>query len=229
MSSFAQVIDAFRQAPNTVEMGTKFEQLMVRYFELDPTLSREYDAVWRWIDWPDRNGKPDNGIDLVARVRDTGEYAAVQCKFYAPDHTLTKANIDSFFTESGKAPFTRRIIISTTNKWGKNALAALEGQTVSVQRIGTEHLEAAPIDWDIAWPKGELSIDLSPSTPHELRPHQQTAVDKVFTGFNEGNDRGKLVMACGTGKTFTALTIADRTAVDHGGRARSHFAAPTIT
>ena len=76
MSSFAQVIDAFRQAPNTVEMGTKFEQLMVRYFELDPTLSREYDAVWQWMDWPDRDGKPDNGIDLVARVRDNGEYAA---------------------------------------------------------------------------------------------------------------------------------------------------------
>ncbi|EYT60945.1 helicase [Dietzia sp. UCD-THP] len=229
MSSFAQVIDAFRQAPNTVEMGTKFEQLMVRYFELDPTLSREYDAVWQWMDWPDRDGKPDNGIDLVARVRDTGEYAAIQCKFYAPDHTLTKANIDSFFTESGKAPFTRRIIISTTNKWGKNALAALEGQTVSVQRIGTEHLEAAPIDWDIAWPKGELSIDLSPSTPHELRPHQQTAVDKVFTGFDEGNDRGKLVMACGTGKTFTALKIAERTAADNGGRARILFAVPSIS
>lgn len=182
MSSFAQVIDAFRQAPSTVEMGTKFEQLMVRYFELDPTLSREYDAVWRWMDWPGRDGKADMGIDLVARVRDTHEYAAIQCKFYAPDHHLSKANIDSFLAESGKAPFTRRIIISTTNKWGKNALAALEGLQVSVQRIGTEHLEAAPIDWDIAWPKGELSIDLSPSTPHALRPHQQTAVDKVFTG-----------------------------------------------
>ena len=229
MSSFAQVIDAFRQAPNTVEMGTKFEQLMVRYFELDPTLSREYDAVWRWMDWPGRDGKADMGIDLVARVRDTNEYAAIQCKFYAPDHHLSKTNIDSFLAESGKAPFTRRIIISTTNKWGKNALAALEGLQVSVQRIGTEHLEAAPIDWDIAWPKGELSIDLSPSTPHELRPHQQTAVDKVFTGFDEGNDRGKLVMACGTGKTFTALKIAERTAADNGGRARILFAVPSIS
>ncbi|MBB0992753.1 DEAD/DEAH box helicase [Dietzia sp. SLG510A3-3B2-2] len=229
MSSFAQVIDAFRQAPNTVEMGTKFEQLMVRYFELDPTLSREYDAVWRWMDWPGRDGKADMGIDLVARVRDTHEYAAIQCKFYAPDHHLSKTNIDSFLAESGKAPFTRRIIISTTNKWGKNALAALEGLQVSVQRIGTEHLEAAPIDWDIAWPKGELSIDLSPSTPHELRPHQQTAVDKVLSGFDEGNERGKLVMACGTGKTFTALKIAERTAANNGGRARILFAVPSIS
>lgn len=102
------------------------------------------------MDWPGRDGKADTVIELVARVRDTGGYAAIQCKFYAPDHTSTKANIDSFFTESGKAPFTRRIIISTTNKWGKNALAALEGQTVSVQRIGIEHLEAAPVHWDIA-------------------------------------------------------------------------------
>ena len=229
MSSFAKVIEAFREAPNTVEMGTKFEQLMVQYFELDPTLSREYDAVWRWIDWPDRDGKPDTGIDLVARVRETGEFAAIQCKFYAPDHTLSKQNIDSFFTASGKAPFARRIIISTTSKWGKNAIEALEGQTVPVQRIGTEHLEDSPIDWDIAWPQGDLKIEITKSQPHELRPHQQTAVDKVFAGFGEGNDRGKLVMACGTGKTFTALKIAERTAEENGGRARIVFAVPSIS
>lgn len=229
MSSFAKVIEAFREAPNTVEMGTKFEQLMVRYFELDPTLSREYDAVWRWIDWPDRQGKSDTGIDLVARVRETGEFAAVQCKFYAPDHTLSKKDIDSLFTASGKAPFTRRIIISTTSKWGKNAIDALEGQTVPVQRIGTEHLEDSPIDWDIAWPQGDLKIEITKSQPHELRPHQQTAVDKVFAGFAEGNDRGKLVMACGTGKTFTALKIAERTAEENGGRARILFAVPSIS
>lgn len=70
MASVHEVIEAFRQAPTNVERGTKFEQLMVRYLELDPMLSQQYDKVWRWIDWPGRDGKPDTGIDLVARERD---------------------------------------------------------------------------------------------------------------------------------------------------------------
>ena len=36
----------------------------------------------------------------------------------------------------------------------------------------------------------------------------------MFAGFAVGNDRGKLIMACGTGKTFTALKIAERMAAD---------------
>jgi predicted helicase len=76
---------------------------MVRYFELDTMLSLQYDAVWRWIDWPDRQGKPDTGIDLVAHGRDSGSFTAIQCKSYEPTHTLSKADIDAFFSASGKA------------------------------------------------------------------------------------------------------------------------------
>ena len=228
MASVHEVIEAFRQAPTNSERGTKFEQLMVRYFELDPMLSQQYDKVWRWTDWPARDGKPDTGVDLVARERDTGEYTAIQCKFYEPDHYLQKGDLDSFFTASGKAPFTNRVIISTTNKWGKHAEDALDGQTIPVQRISLEDLADSAIDWDIAWPQGDLQVDLAPSTPYELRLHQQEALDAVFRGFAEGNDRGKLIMACGTGKTFTSLKIAEQTALDNGGRARILFAVPSI-
>ncbi|MER7805647.1 hypothetical protein ABTX71_35740, partial [Streptomyces parvulus] len=61
MGSVHEVIEAFRQAPSNSERGTKFEQLMVRYFELDPLLSQQYEKVWRWTDWPGRKGKPDTG------------------------------------------------------------------------------------------------------------------------------------------------------------------------
>ena len=228
MASVHEVIEAFREAPTNVERGTKFEQLMVRYFELDPLLSQQYDKVWRWIDWPGREGKPDTGIDLVARNRDSGEYTAIQRKFYESDHYLQKADLDSFFTASGKAPFTNRVIISTTIKWGKHAEDALDGQTIPVQRISLEDLAESAIDWDIAWPQGELQVDLAPSTPYTLRPHQQEALEAVFRGFAEGNDRGKLIMACGTGKTFTSLKIAEQTALGNGGRARILFAVPSI-
>jgi len=229
MGSIHEVMEAFRQAPSNSERGTKFEKLMVRYFDLDPLLSQQYDEVWRWIDWPGRKGKPDTGIDLVARERDSGEYTAIQCKFYEPTHTLRKEDIDSFFTASGKNPFNNRIIISTTDRWGKNAEDALDDQTIPVQRIGLAEIADSPIDWDIAWVDGDLQIDVSEATRHEPRQHQATAIENVFAGFAAGNDRGKLIMACGTGKTFTALKIAERTATENGGSARILFAVPSIS
>ncbi|AWT25983.1 hypothetical protein Csp1_11830 [Corynebacterium provencense] len=239
MASVHEVIDAFRSSRSTSEQGTQFEQLMVRWFELDPTLSEQYDRVWRWPEWPGRHNHGDNGIDLVAHITETGpdfgvpdEYAAVQCKFYDPEHRLAKADIDSFFTESGKAPFTRRVIISTTDKWGKNAEAALQGQQIPVTRISMKDLEDSPVSWDIAWPQNTLQVDLTPKKPHQLRPHQQEAVNAVFQGWSEGDgttDRGKLIMACGTGKTFTSLKIAERLADDLGGKARILFAVPSIS
>jgi predicted helicase len=229
MSSVDDVIEAFRTAPSNSERGSKFEQLMVRYFELDPMLSQQYDVVWRWIDWPDRHGKTDTGIDLVARERDTGNYTAIQCKFYEPTHTLAKGDIDSFFTASGKKPFTNRLIISTTDRWGKNAQDALADQTKPVQRIGMAEIADSPIDWDIAWPAGQLEVNLAPAKRHQPRPHQDQATEAVFRGFSAGNDRGKLIMACGTGKTFTALKIAERTAAEHAGSAKILFLVPSIS
>ncbi|OBB57816.1 helicase [Mycobacterium sp. 852013-51886_SCH5428379] len=229
MGSINDVIDAFRRAPTNVDRGTLFEQLMVRFFELDPALNQQYESVWRWIDWPDRQGKPDTGIDLVARERDTGNYTAIQCKFYEPTHTLAKADIDSFFTASGKKPFTNRVIISTTDKWGKNAEDALDDQAIPVQRINLADIAESPIDWDIAWPQDSLTIELSPAERKQPRPHQVEAIGAVLAGYAVGNDRGKLIMACGTGKTFTALKLAERVASENGGTARILFLVPSIS
>lgn len=87
----------------------------------------------------------------------------------------------------------------------------------------------ANIDWDIAWPQGELQINLTPSKPHELRPHQEEAPQAVINRFDEGLDRGQLIMACGTGKTFTSLKIAEEFAARSGGRARGLFAVPSTS
>src|SRR5690625_417539 len=109
MSSLEEVLEAFREFPDTTAQGSAFEDLMVQYLRLDQLFSQQFDAVWRWLDWPERDGRPDDGIDLVARERDTGDLTAIQCKFYDPGTYLTKDRIDSFFTESGKEPFTNRL------------------------------------------------------------------------------------------------------------------------
>jgi predicted helicase len=125
------------------------------------------------------------------------------------------------------------VIISTTDKWGKNAGAALEGQQIPVTRISMKDLEDSPVSWDIARPQNSLQSHLTPKKPHELRPHQSEAVDAVFQGWAEGDgtttDCGKLIMACGTGKTFTSLKIAERLAGDLGDKARILFAVPSIS
>jgi predicted helicase len=233
MTTVHEVIDAFARLPNTAERGTAFEELMVRYFQLDPVLSRRYGRVWRWKDWPgrsERTGLPDTGIDLVAEERDTGLLTAVQCKFYDPKTQISRSDVDSFIALSGKKHFANRIFISTTSRWNSNAETVLLDQDPPVQRIGPAHIADAPIDWDIAWPAGQLiQVELRPAVRHEPRPHQRKAVDAVFAGFDAGHDRGKLIMACGTGKTFTALKIAERTASENGGAARILFLVPSIS
>ncbi|WP_308465299.1 DEAD/DEAH box helicase [Rathayibacter soli] len=196
-----------RLARDTHEKGLLFERLIAQFLRTDPLYSARFDEVWLWQDWPGRDGKVDTGIDLVARERYTGKLCAIQCKFYASDHYLQKSDIDSFFTASGKAGFSSRAIVSTTNRWSKHAEDAIADQQINTFRIGLDELEASDIDWS------QFSIE-QPEQMHreplkELREHQLEALRDVKAGFDNA-DRGKLIMACGTGKTFTSLRIAEQ-------------------
>lgn len=202
------LLEEFRQAAlSNREMGDMFERLIVSYLITDPLYKDKFDEVWLWQEWPGRCNKTDTGIDLVARERYTGEFCAIQCKFYDPTTTLQKADIDSFFTASGKEPFTTRLIVSTTDKWSKHAEDALRHQNTPVQRLRVQDLEDSPIDWSQFTLSKPQNIKLKEKK--KLRDHQKTALDKVMEGFNDA-DRGKLIMACGTGKTFTSLKIAEQ-------------------
>ena len=131
------------------------------------------------------------------------EVHAIQCKLYAPDHRVQKADIDSFFTASGKKPFVRRVIVATTNLWSEHAEEALRDQQPPVTKIDLTALENSVIDWSQFAPSERPVI----RKKKKLLPHQQNAVSAVLRGL-ETADRGKLIMACGTGKTFTSLKIA---------------------
>jgi len=196
-------------ARDTREKGLLFERLVRAFLLTDPVYSAQYDEVWLWQDWPERDGKPDTGIDLVARETYTGELCAIQCKFFAPEHYLQKSDIDSFFTASGKHPFTSRMVFSTTNRWSKHATEALNNQQIRTWRLGIDDLANSDVDWS------QYSLTkpdaLNPAPQKTLRPHQELASSDVEAGFAE-SDRGKLIMACGTGKTFTSLRIAENIA-----------------
>ncbi|MBQ0995876.1 type ISP restriction/modification enzyme [Streptomyces sp. RK62] len=183
---------------------------MVQYLSTDPEWTEQFTRVWMWSDWPGaEHDKRDTGIDLVAQDRETGGFCAIQCKFYEPHHTVRKEDIDSFFTASGKGAFTRRMIISTTDKWSDNAEAALDDQQIPVTRIGLASIANSAVEWHLPAAGIDHEVQMTLRDKKTPRPHQKAAIDDVFAGFAEHN-RGKLIMACGTGKTFTSLKIAER-------------------
>ncbi|TFB53435.1 type ISP restriction/modification enzyme [Cryobacterium sp. Sr3] len=195
-----------QMARDTREKGLLLERLARAYLTTDPVWTARFEDVWLWQDWPGRKGKVDTGVDLVAKERYGDGFCAIQCKFYAPTHSIDKGDIDSFFTASGKHPFTSRMVISTTEKWSKHAADALIDQHVKTWRVGVDDLAQSEIDWSqysLAKPD-----ELVAPTLKQLRPHQEEAVADVAKGFKAA-PRGKLVMACGTGKTFTSLRIAE--------------------
>ena len=189
------------------EKGTYFELLIRDFLKNDPTYAPNFSNVWLYAEWANLEGldSRDTGIDLVAKLADDEGFCAIQCKFYDENHKIQKADLDSFFTASGKKGFSRRLIVDTTRKdWSKHAEAALQGQGVATQRIGLAELENSPIDWSVYTPNKPVKL----KAKKELRDHQIAALKNVKEGL-EAADRGKLIMACGTGKTFTGLKIAE--------------------
>lgn len=224
MTALSSLLDHYRQSSQSErEKGTYFEELMLCYLRNEATYCDLYSDVWTYGDWAEAQGldKRDTGIDLVARTHGTGEIHAIQCKLYAEDYRLQKTDIDSFFTASGKKPFTHRVIVSTTNHWSTHAEEALRDQQPPVSKIDLNDLENSQIDWAKYQPKAAPVLKVK----KQLRPHQQQALDAALAGLQTA-DRGKLIMACGTGKTFTSLKIAEALA---GRGKRVLFLVPSLS
>lgn len=225
MTAFDDLLTRLRGMSDSERMkGNYFEQLVKQFLLTDGVHAPQYKSVWLWKDWPDRQALPDLGIDLVAD-REDGGVTAIQCKFYAEGHRIQKSEIDSFISVSGKKPFTNRLIVDTTGTdWSGNAEEMLDGQYVPVQRIGLSDLRNSNIDWS----SYQLERGNKPEVQDrkQLRPHQDEAVKKVIAGF-ETASRGQLIMACGTGKTFTSLKVAEHIA-DQQGHATVLFLVPSL-
>lgn len=216
--NFQDILKKIREESLTERgKGYEFEKLMRDWLRADRRYS-DLEHVWMWSDFPCRDsfGGKDVGIDLVAKTQ-WGQYWAIQCKCYTEGTTLDKPAVDSFlatssrsFTEpeSGeKLQFSNRLWISTTEQWGPNAEEAIQNQEPPVNRVGLRDLEESSVDWDklLSGFEGKQALV---SEKKGLFPHQEKAVKEAAAHFKD-NNRGKLIMACGTGKTFTALKIAE--------------------
>lgn len=208
-NSYKEIIKKIDEmSKNTKEKGDAFERLCKTILEKASFFhSYNIDKVWLWNDFP-YDKEVDTGIDIVVKTIDD-EYWAVQCKCFLEEGHITKKSIDSFlakaasgFTIKGKKiNYKINYLFHTSNEdFSKNA------KNLNFTPFGPNELEQCGIDW--------ASIDLNDLTnvkiieSKKLRPHQQEALEKVINGF-KNNDRGQLIMACGTGKTFTSLKIVE--------------------
>ena len=208
------------KAKSEREKGELFERAIGDFLRQSP--EHDFENVWMRKDWPDlkKYGLPkrDLGIDLIAQEKETGKFWAIQCKCYDENYQVNKSDIDSFFTESGKNPFSARLIVTTTNNWSSNAEEALNRQTKHCATLTLSDLERKDFEWNLQNVKRK-------NIRKKLRLHQKEAVEKSLEYFKT-QDRGKLIMACGTGKTFTSLRIIEKTTPQN---ANVLFLAPSIS
>jgi len=201
MNSFHNLFNSL--STDTHKKGGQFEKITQWFLENDPEWQAKIDKVWLWDDYPAKWGR-DRGVDLVCLFKD-GTHWAVQAKCYHPDYALKKADIDSFLSESNRKEITGRILVATTNQLGDGAAQVIKAQEKPTVCVLLSHLEESTVEFP-ADPENLNPVQqrVKP-TP---RPHQTEAIDAVAQGLAT-DDKGQLIMCCGTGKTFTALWIKE--------------------
>lgn len=209
MTTFRQLLHEFEQAAtSTSDKGRIFEEFCQQFFRTEPIYKQWFDKVWLWQEWPDRDGETDSGVDLVARQRVNGKLVAIQCKFYSPTATISQTNVSKFLNVLGRDEFEYGVFVTTTSKpWSKKAIEQCDKFSKRVIPFHVSDFEESSVDWSnfhLTRP-GELKLEQK----KDLRDHQITAIKNVTEGFKT-RDRGQLIMACGTGKTFTSLRLAEQ-------------------
>jgi predicted helicase len=185
---------------------------MLNVFREDRLYKNRFDKMWTWKQWADENNIRDThgtshdlGIDIVARERVGGELCAVQCKCHADDTELGMKPVNSFIS-AGTSYGMKNYILACTGPINRNARAKLRGVKCGI--ITKEDLRYR-LDW------GMYPGIPKPLPPKKLRDYQEAAFEDVVSGFSK-NDRGKMIMACGTGKTLVSLHVAEKIAKKGG-------------
>ncbi|EGP5297502.1 DEAD/DEAH box helicase [Enterococcus faecium] len=205
--TFDDLIQQINQTAGDIqrERGTLFEKLVLSYLRNEPTYQRLYKKVWTLGDVPAEYGIPkkDTGVDLVAE-QFNGDLVAIQAKFY--QDKIGKNEINSFVAELGKNYYQHGLIVSTVDDWNKNARDTIDHNEKGIEIIGLSDLRNSQIDWTkYSFERPEA---VAVKEPKKLRSYQETALEYALEHFTT-KDRGQMIMAPGTGKTFTSLKIAE--------------------
>ena len=202
MTTIYDALNSIRNsATSEKDKGTQYERLARYYLKIDQLWRNRFSDIWMWGDAPTNDGA-DIGIDLVAKDAADGSLWAIQCKCYDDDSTLHYGDVATFYGKTGnQGTYSHTMIVTSAGR--------LSGHLDSVAdkwgtvRIFSDDMKESEIDFEPFFTGEENAAHII----HEARPHQIQAINDCVKGFEE-NDRGQLIMACGTGKTLTALRLS---------------------
>ncbi|WP_416136774.1 DEAD/DEAH box helicase family protein [Helicobacter pylori] len=213
ISAYKLIKEKLQAIPNLRHKGSLFEKISKRFL-IEHDSANEYESIDLWGDWKLRGKERDKGIDIVIQTT-SKEYIAVQCKFH--QNSISLNDISTFLTQLqsgvGEVRFKKGIIISTSHLTS-NALKAIEqirsnGMGIDIDEITEEDFIYSQIDWEKFDPT-KTQDELPLCDKKKPRPHQIEAIKATKEYFSDPkNTRGKLIMACGTGKTYTSLKIME--------------------
>ena len=193
--------------------GKAFERIMQQAFGLHPDVygPQRFKQVWLWMEWPDRQEHgygADVGIDLVAEQTDAagGGLCAIQAKAHL-EGRINKADVDSFISASSGAAFSARLLVLTA-PMTTQARTMVEHAVPRCEVLHRSDLDSWPVNWADCL-EDPSRMRFAPRPRHTPKPFQAEAVGSILAGLEE-NDRGRLVMPCGTGKSVVSLWIAER-------------------
>ncbi|RVY33973.1 DEAD/DEAH box helicase [Helicobacter pylori] len=213
ISAYKLIKEKLQAIPNLRLKGSLFEKISKQFLQ-EHDSANEYESIDLWYDWELRGKERDRGIDMVITTA-SKEYIAVQCKFH--QNSISYNDISPFLTQLqsgvGEVKFKKGIIISTSNLTSE-ALKAIEqirstGMGIDIDEITEEDFIYSRIDWEKFDPM-QTQDELPLCDKKKPRSHQTEAINATKEYFSDPkNARGKLIMACGTGKTYTSLKIME--------------------
>lgn len=200
---------------NTKVKGDIFELVTKYYLLTEPIYQTQIKNVWIHNEVPEdireyiNLPKNDEGIDLIAQTKDN-KYWAIQCKYLSDDNaSINEKYITTFLNLAGNVC--------------KNISVKLTTTTANKKSYKFEE----KYDDSVTFLLGDIWSNLNESffnnlnsyldnkqvvfKPFEPKIHQSRAIDNAYNHFiEESNDRGKLIMACGSGKSLTAYWIVNK-------------------
>lgn len=212
ISAYKFIKEKLQAIPNLRHKGSLFEKISKQFLQ-EHDSANEYESIDLWSDFKLRGNKGDRGIDMVITTT-SKEYIAVQCKYH--QNSISYNDISTFLSQLqagvGEVRFKKGIIISTS-KLTSTALEEIEqirkNKGIDIVEISEEDFIYSRIDWEKFDPtqtQGEIPL----CDKKKPRSHQTEAINATKEYFsNPKNARGKLIMACGTGKTYTSLKIME--------------------
>ena len=188
--------------------GDEFEKLTRVYLSNEPSLHLSNVSLWQ-----DSSYEMDTGVDLTANHPE-GK-VAIQCKFWKEGSRLSYDDLKTFVNEVLlEDEYKQAILVDTTgvefDELLETKLAALKNKK-PFMRITLDDLRTSRVDLVHHYKTGEVRL----RDKKKPRPYQEAGIERGIKHFSQ-HDRGKMIMACGTGKTFVALRIAEEL-VSRGG------------